>query len=346
MVSKQHLWSVSSAELLEKRERTGKLQFCFVGIAVSRPCSFDLFFPNHLAVQKIFPFLKRLSFSPSLSILKWKKKISSSTSTTPSSSSEGTIQQQPKKIVERLSSAVVSGLRSFPLPDLDEDSKAMISELISPPPPVSDYDDDDDDEESELEDSDDDFTRTAAGSDAAEAAATAAAAAAAVLDDASTTTNRKKKPSSPPALGARGGGWVLAQFAALFFVIFPPTAITLAIQVAGIFAILGGVVLAAAGVGSIGVHSLSPFPVPRRSNQLAEKGAYSLVRHPMYGGLILFATGAAAASASPGRAAAALALFFILENKMILEEKGMRKKHGAKYDEYTSRTRKAIPFLW
>lgn len=279
--------------------------------------------------------------SHSLSVTKNNKKNSASSSTT-SSSSETTEQekQQPKKIVERLSSAVFSGLRSFPLPDLDEDSKAMLSELISPPPPELS----DDDEESELEDSDDDFTRRAAATAAASAAAHGGDGA-----DISSSLRKKKassSSSSPPALGARGGGWVLAQFAALFFVVFPPTAITLAIQVSGIFALVGGVALAAAGVGSIGVRSLSPFPVPRRSNQLAEKGVYALVRHPMYGGLILFSAGASAASASPGRAAAALALFFILENKMIIEEKWMRKKHGARYDAYAARTRKAIPFLW
>lgn len=272
------------------------------------------------------------------------KQNSSSPSTT--NSSETQQQQQPKKkIVERLSSAVFSGLRSFPLPDLDEDSKAMISELISPPPLSDDDYEEEEEGESELEDSDDDFARGGATTAAATTATTMATAA--FFDDTLDSSSRKKKASSsPPALGARGGGWVLAQFAALFFVVFPPTAITLAIQVSGIFAILAGIALAAAGVGSIGVRSLSPFPVPRRSNQLAEKGAYALVRHPMYGGLILFASGAAAASASPGRAAAALALFLILENKMLIEEKWMRKKHGASYDAYAARTRKAIPFLW
>ena len=226
----------------------------------------------------------------------------------------------------------------------------MISELISPPPPSLSDDDDEEEEESEseLEDSDDDFTRR--GATAAAAAATAAADVdddTLSLDGKSSSSRKKKKPSPyPPALGARGGGWVLAQFAALFLVVFPPTAITLAIQVLGIFALLAGIALAAAGVGSIGVRSLSPFPVPRRSNQLSERGAYALVRHPMYGGLILFSAGAAAASASPGRAAAALALFLILENKILLEEKGMRRKHGASYEAYAARTRKAIPFLW
>ena len=276
---------------------------------------------------------------------------SSPPSTTSSEIEQQQQQQQEtkKKIVERLSSAVFSGLRSFPLPDLDEDSRAMISELISPPPPSLSDDDDEEEEESEseLEDSDDDFTRRGA---------TAAAATAAADDDdtlsldgksSSSSSRKKKKPSPyPPALGARGGGWVLAQFVALFLVVFPPTAITLAIQVLGIFALLAGIALAAAGVGSIGVRSLSPFPVPRRSNQLSERGAYALVRHPMYGGLILFSAGAAAASASPGRAAAALALFLILENKILLEEKGMRRKHGASYEAYAARTRKAIPFLW
>ena len=276
---------------------------------------------------------------------------SSPPSTTSSEIEQQQQQQQEtkKKIVERLSSAVFSGLRSFPLPDLDEDSRAMISELISPPPPSLSDDDDEEEEESEseLEDSDDDFTRRGA---------TAAAATAAADDDdtlsldgksSSSSSRKKKKPSPyPPALGARGGGWVLAQFVALFLVVFPPTAITLAIQVLGIFALLAGIALAAAGGGSIGVRSLSPFPVPRRSNQLSERGAYALVRHPMYGGLILFSAGAAAASASPGRAAAALALFLILENKILLEEKGMRRKHGASYEAYAARTRKAIPFLW
>ena len=306
-------------------------------------------FPPHIATPSLF---LSLSFSVA-------NKFKNSASSPTTSSETQQQQQQTKKIVERLSSAVFSGLRSFPLPDLDEDSKAMISELISPPPPLSD-DDDDEEGESELEDSDDDFTRRAATAAGAATAATAAAAfdgggdgADNLGDGGSSSSSRKKKASSsssssssPPALGARGGGWVLAQFAALFFVVFPPTAITLAIQVSGIAALVGGVALAAAGVGSIGVRSLSPFPVPRRSNQLAEKGAYALVRHPMYGGLILFSAGAAAASASPGRAAAALALFFILENKMIIEEKGMRKKHGARYDAYAARTRKAIPFLW
>ena len=151
----------------------------------------------------------------------------------------------------------------------------MISELISPPPPSLSDDDDEEEEESEseLEDSDDDFTRRGA---------TAAAATAAADDDdtlsldgksSSSSSRKKKKPSPyPPALGARGGGWVLAQFVALFLVVFPPTAITLAIQVLGIFALLAGIALAAAGVGSIGVRSLSPFPVPRRSNQLSERG--------------------------------------------------------------------------
>ena len=299
-----------------------------------------------------FPFSHRHSSLSSPPLLQTQKtERNSSPPSTTSSEIEQQQQQQEtkKKIVERLSSAVFSGLRSFPLPDLDEDSRAMISELISPPPPSLSDDDDEEEEESEseLEDSDDDFTRRGA---------TAAAATAAADDDdtlsldgksSSSSSRKKKKPSPyPPALGARGGGWVLAQFVALFLVVFPPTAITLAIQVLGIFALLAGIALAAAGVGSIGVRSLSPFPVPRRSNQLSERGAYALVRHPMYGGLILFSAGAAAASASPGRAAAALALFLILENKILLEEKGMRRKHGASYEAYAARTRKAIPFLW
>lgn len=147
--------------------------------------------------------------------------------------------------------------------------------------------------------------------------------------------------------GRRGEALVAAQLAALFFVVFPPYAVTLAVQLAGVACLFGGLALAAAGVGGIGTSSLTPFPAPRKSNRLATGGAYSLVRHPMYGGLTLASFGLAAASASPGRVAAAAALLYVLLSKIRVEEAALAELHGEEWADYAKAVpRRLVPWLW
>ena len=153
--------------------------------------------------------------------------------------------------------------------------------------------------------------------------------------------------ADPTHFGRRGEALVAAQLAALFFVVFPPYPVTLAFQLAGVAALFGGLALAAAGVTGIGTASLTPFPQPRASNKLATGGAYSLVRHPMYGGLTIFAFGLAAASASPGRAAAAGALLYVLLTKVGVEETALSTLHGDAWAEYKKAVpRRLVPWLW
>ena len=191
--------------------------------------------------------------------------------------------------------------------------------------------------------------------------------------------------ADPSALGKRGEALVLAQLATFFFVLFPPLAVTLAVQLAGCAAMAGGAALAVAGVTGIGAKSLTPFPAPRATNALATRGPYALVRHPMYGGLTLVAFGLAAASASPGRMvrgegnggwsaraggprpasasgayhppppppslplpqAAAAALLYVLTRKVALEEAALARLHGPAWDAYVDATpRMLLPYLW
>src|SRR5687767_9742461 len=100
-----------------------------------------------------------------------------------------------------------------------------------------------------------------------------------------------------PELGARGGGWVAAQFvllaaialSALVGVGWGGSLEVVAIVVGVALMALGGILVVLGGVhlGS----SLTPFPAPRIGGELSAGGVYALARHPMYGGGILVALG-------------------------------------------------------
>jgi protein-S-isoprenylcysteine O-methyltransferase Ste14 len=112
-----------------------------------------------------------------------------------------------------------------------------------------------------------------------------------------------------------GGWWVVAQVG-LFVLIgmalfglgdgWGPVA-----TVAGW--LLGGTGLALAGAGLVTLgENLSPFPVPRDDATLVARGVYCLVRHPIYGGIILGSAGVGLADGNPAvlGLTAGLALLF------------------------------------
>jgi len=154
-----------------------------------------------------------------------------------------------------------------------------------------------------------------------------------------------------PSLGPRGEGWVLIQGVLLVLVaaagwsLGPDWAgpVRLAGIVIGIALIAGGVVLAVRGVADLG-GAMTPLPRPREGAELVETGAYALVRHPIYGGLILTAFGWAILQASVMAVilAAALAVFFRL--KSAREERWLEVRYPG-YTAYRARTRRFIPWI-
>lgn len=84
----------------------------------------------------------------------------------------------------------------------------------------------------------------------------------------------------------------------------------------------------------------------KKDHELIITGPYSLVRHPIYTGLLLAFLGSAIARAE-WRGLFALALIFIaLLRKLTLEEKWMREHFGDSYEAYSRRVRALIPFLF
>ena len=156
---------------------------------------------------------------------------------------------------------------------------------------------------------------------------------------------------SLPDLGRRGEGWFAVQVV-LFTAIavlgsagpaWDGVARTVSI-VAGAVLIAGGGLLSFRGLIDLR-ENLTPFPRPMPGAQLVESGAYSLVRHPIYGGLILAAFGWGLVTASPPAlvGAAVLAGFFNLKSR---REEAWLAEQFAGYGSYQTRTRRMIPWLY
>jgi protein-S-isoprenylcysteine O-methyltransferase Ste14 len=146
-----------------------------------------------------------------------------------------------------------------------------------------------------------------------------------------------------PALGPRGEGWTFTQVVFMFAIIvagvagpaWPGDATWFRRGVGIVFSIAGAILLAG---GMAGIrHSMTPFPRPLEHARLQEGGAYRLVRHPIYGGLILIALGWALIS-SPLVLALTVALVLVLEAKSRLEESMLEQRFPG-YDGYRRRVR-------
>jgi protein-S-isoprenylcysteine O-methyltransferase Ste14 len=157
-----------------------------------------------------------------------------------------------------------------------------------------------------------------------------------------------------PSLGPRGEGWVAAQLILFAVIAFaglrdfagrqPAEGWGLFATAAGTAAILLGGITAVRGVWDLRA-SLSPFPRPLAGAPLVDSGAYRLVRHPIYSGLILAALGWGLVTASALAIAAAGLLFLLFAGKSRREEAWLIAVHPG-YRDYQRRTKRLIPWLY
>jgi 2-amino-4-hydroxy-6-hydroxymethyldihydropteridine diphosphokinase len=149
-----------------------------------------------------------------------------------------------------------------------------------------------------------------------------------------------------PRFLERGGGWVASQglllilWAAAFVTSaqFPPRA---AMWI-GLLPVVVGFWMATAAVPTLG-RGLTPFPAPSPSGQLTTTGPYGLVRHPMYGGILLAVIGASILAGSwwAGAAAAPLGILFYFKSRH--EERFLRIVYPAYPDYARSVPKRLLP---
>jgi len=157
--------------------------------------------------------------------------------------------------------------------------------------------------------------------------------------------------SQLPSLGPRGEGWVVIQFVLLPLIglagLVGPAwsgAIRNVTDVLGAALLLTGIGLGTWGLVALRT-ALTPLPRPRDGAQLVETGAYRLVRHPIYGGLIIAALGYGLAMASPAAIVGALVLLGFFRLKSAREEVWLMAVYPG-YGAYRANTPRLLPFLY
>jgi len=146
----------------------------------------------------------------------------------------------------------------------------------------------------------------------------------------------------------RGGWWVVAQIV-LFLLLgilwwtwdghWGPVAVA-----AGLAIATGGALQALWGLLALG-GNLTPYPSPKHGAELIERGPYRLVRHPIYGGLVLGAAGISLLDGNAGGLTVTLGLLVLFVGKSEFEEERLLARFPA-YGEYRARVRwRLIPLL-
>lgn len=154
--------------------------------------------------------------------------------------------------------------------------------------------------------------------------------------------------------GSRGEWYVVAQGFVFLLVAFGPPSLpgmpAWPAPWSGLAAILGALLILAGGLLALAAllhlgSNLTPLPYPKDDAVLVESGAYGLVRHPIYSGLIFASLGWGLWVHGGLTISYALLLFILFDLKSRKEESWLRAKFPD-YAAYQQRVRKLIPFIY
>jgi protein-S-isoprenylcysteine O-methyltransferase Ste14 len=147
----------------------------------------------------------------------------------------------------------------------------------------------------------------------------------------------------------RGGLWVVSQALLLLAVILlasrshgsrgHPVS-----TVSGGILLASGTIIALSGAIALG-RNITPLPKPSERAHLVRSGIFSIVRHPIYTGLVLASSGWALLRRSGPALLTALGLIPFLEAKARREENWLREKFP-EYREYAASVKRFIPRIY
>jgi len=157
-----------------------------------------------------------------------------------------------------------------------------------------------------------------------------------------------------PKWGERGEWYVVIQFLLFVLIFLVPLLAPKLVEWPspwdmigmGLGVVLGltGVLIALFGVLSLG-QSLTAVPYPKEDAVLVESGAFRIVRHPIYSGIILGSLGWGLLTNSLLALLLSAVLFIFFDVKSRREELWLCEKYS-NYPDYQARVRKLIPFIY
>ncbi len=160
--------------------------------------------------------------------------------------------------------------------------------------------------------------------------------------------------TSPFWKGSRGEWYLVVQGVLFLLLLFGPRTFggipvwsapfTQYGSLCGGVLLLAGALLATAGVVNLG-KNLTPLPTPKRNASLIISGAFRLVRHPIYSGIIIFSFGWGLWLNSWPVIGYALLLLIFFDIKSRYEERLLLAKFQ-EYALYRTRVKKLIPFIY
>lgn len=147
-------------------------------------------------------------------------------------------------------------------------------------------------------------------------------------------------------------GWVLVAAQAVLLVLFlvlpkrrslfaPPDLL----DVLGILLMIAGLALVIISLVSLGA-ALTPTPVPQDGAALRTGGVYSVVRHPIYTGILVAALGFTLAVGSMWQVLLWVALAVFFYAKAFWEDRLLAERHGVAWFDYADHVSAFIPRFW
>jgi 2-amino-4-hydroxy-6-hydroxymethyldihydropteridine diphosphokinase len=146
-----------------------------------------------------------------------------------------------------------------------------------------------------------------------------------------------------PGFAAKGGWWVVGQgvlLLAWFWAFLIGVRSPAGWRWLGLLPLLAGGAMLVWAVPALG-RSLTPFPEPLPGGDLAIAGPYGLVRHPMYGGIVLALAGVTVLAGPWLALAIVAALLALFGGKAVWEERRLRAAYPG-YGSYAARVGKRL----
>ena len=152
-----------------------------------------------------------------------------------------------------------------------------------------------------------------------------------------------------PELGSEANWWVFGQFGLLtvwlVVVLLTARSEPSLWLIPGAVLTLAGIILGVAAVVSFGT-AITPSPQPRAGAQLVDRGAYRLVRHPMYGAILCSTLGVGMAARSVPAVLITAVIAVLFRFKSAREERILGIVVSG-YPEYRQRVhRRFVPWIW